>query len=659
MMEEKNLLDEQEKACRCCVSKVMVDNHSSEHEHEHGCCEDGHCHEHEEHEHSHNLKSEKINLIISSALFLVLMVLDNLFEVKSFSKYIYIALYIFCGFSVIKEAIISIKEKDFFNEFTLMFLATSGAIAIGEYPEAVGVMLFYKIGEYMQESVATKSRNSIKELMLSRPEKGNLIKGKEIIEVSVEDIKIGDNLLVKAGEKIPTDGVIVKGETNLDTSSITGEFMPVAVSEGDEVLGGVINISNVVTIKATKEFKDTSISRVMDLVENSSKNKAPTEKFISKFARYYTPVVFFTALLVATIPPLFFEGQWNEWIYRSLVMLVISCPCALLISVPLSYFASIGFSSKSGMLVKGGVVMDAAKSITMAVFDKTGTLTEGKLSIEKVVPQSFTNKEDLLELARYIEQFSNHPIAKAIIGEAVISHDSKAVVEDVSGKGLIVKKGKDVLLAGKKKFLEEQGILLNEAKEIGTLVYIAKNGVYQGHIVLNDSIKKEAKSMISSLKKAKIKTMMLTGDNEASAEYVASKLGIDSYKAGLLPEDKLAEVQILKDSENVMFIGDGTNDAPVLANAKLGIAMGGVGSKLAIEVSDIVIVNDDISKVSKIIDIAKKTNVVVWQNIIFALGVKTLFMVLGATGLSGLWEAVFADVGVSILAVLNAIRLIR
>lgn len=644
-MTKQNILKNEEKACRCCSSKIM---------------EEKHCHDDKDsHEHSHDLLFEKKNIIISSILFALLLIVDNFFDITDFAKYIYIALYLFCGFSVIKQALISLKEKDFFNEFTLMAIATFGAIVIGEYSEAVGVMLFYRIGEYLQESVATKSRNSIKSLMLSKPSLANLIKGDEIIEISLEEIKIGDMLLVKAGEKIPTDGIVVTGESNLDTSSITGEFMPVFVSKGFDVLGGVINLSNVITLQATKQFKDTSISRIMNVIENSIKDKAPTERFISKFAKYYTPAVFLLAVLVALIPPLFFGGGWSQWIYRSLVMLVISCPCALLISIPLSYFASIGFLSKLGVLVKGGVVMDSAKSINLAVFDKTGTLTTGKLSIKQIVASKSTNQEDLLELARYVEQFSNHPIAKAIIGDFQIKFDENAKVQDVAGKGLIVHSGNDIFLAGRKLFIKEQGVVVPIQEELGTSVYFAKNGIYQGYIALDDSIKDGAIELIAYFKNAKIKTMMLTGDNEVAGKYVADELGIDSFKASLLPEEKLSIVQGFHNTNNVMFVGDGTNDAPVLSVAKLGIAMGGVGSKLAIEVADIVIVNDDISKVSKIIDIAKKTNIVVWQNIFFALGVKTLFMALGIFGLSGLWEAVFADVGVSILAVLNAIRLIR
>lgn len=636
-------IDKQENKKKCCGHEHSHDNH----DHDHG------------HSHNHDLKKEKYNIIFSLIFFFGMVIADHMYDISQYSKYIFIGLYVFSGYMVIKEAIEAMLAKDFFNEFTLMSSATIGAIAIGEYPEAVGVMLFYRIGEFLQEYVANKSRDSIKNLVLSKPEHANLVVGDIIEEVPVDDLKVNDVLIVKSGENVPTDSIIINGETSLDTSSITGEFMPVSVKEGDEVMGGFINLGAVITVKVIREFVETSLSRTMELIEDSTKNKAPTEKFITKFARYYTPVVFLIAFLVATVPPLFMNGEWNAWIYKALVMLVISCPCALVISVPLSYFATIGVASKRGILIKGGIAVDAAKDIDMVVFDKTGTLTEGKLSIEKIVLVNASSEEELMNVAKSIEQYSNHPIAKAIMGDEVVSHSEDFDVEEVSGKGLVLKHGEETLFAGNAKLLKDNNISFEEVKETGTVVYVAKNSSYYGAIVLNDTIKTKAKPVIDFLHKLGIKTYMLTGDNSTAAEDVANKLGLDGYKASLLPEGKLSELEEFQKSKNVMFVGDGTNDAPVLAASKLGVAMGGAGSKLAVEVADVIISNDDIGKVSEIVNLSKNTNKIVWQNIVLALGIKTLFMVFGVAGVSGLWEAVFADVGVSLLAIFNSLRLLK
>ncbi|MDD4556778.1 MAG: heavy metal translocating P-type ATPase [Alphaproteobacteria bacterium] len=653
---------------------------SEMHEHHHCCC--GHCHHHEEardshehsHEHSHSHNDEcgcghnhnhggeydKWILSLSAVLYLAVIVVEHFMTISPMiTDGIFYVLYLLCGFSVLKEAFKGVLQKDFFNEFTLMTIATLGAVAISELPEAVGVMLFYRIGEALQEYAANKSRNSIKSLLDSKPESAHLIEGEEIREIRVEEIRIGQEFQVKSGERVPTDAVVLKGQSHLDTSSITGEFMPIEVFEGTEVLGGSINIGGVLVVKALKEFRDTSVARTMELVENSAKTKAPTEKFISKFAKVYTPIVFFLALAVATIPPLFFGQPWETWIYRSLVMLVISCPCALVISIPLSYFASMGAASRLGILIKGGVVIDALTSVDMVAFDKTGTLTKGELTISAIKPVEGVSEAELLELAKEVEQYSNHPIAQTILGNDSLKHNETAEVEEVAGQGLLVKLGKETYLAGNAKLLKAHQVIFEEEESFGTLIYIAKNKAYQGVIVLNDTIKPEAVKTVAEIKKQGMLTYMLTGDNEKSASYVAEKVGVDEYQAELLPEDKLYIVEELHKSSKVMFVGDGTNDAPVLANASVGVAMGGLGSKLAIEVSDGVILNDDISKVLTLLNLAKRTKTIVWQNISLALGVKTLFMVLGIVGVSGLWEAVFADVGVSVLAILNAIRLLR
>lgn len=649
-----------EKNCRCCGDKCNFDgvyeNGPNHEEHDH----DEHEHSHE-HSHSHDLKTEKKRLLVSAAAYFILLISSHMFSVPYLFEAGFLVLYFFCGYSVIKDALRSIKEKDFFNEFTLMFLATSVAIIINQMPEAVGVMLFYKVGEYLQELATQRSKNSIKELITSKPNTANLIVGDEVREIKVEDIIIGQKFLVKSGEKIPTDSVIVKGSSQIDTSSLTGEFMPIVAKTGDEILGGCINMGSVITVEAVREFKDTSISRTMELIESSSKHKAPTEKFITRFARYYTPIVFFAAILVAIIPPLLMGASWNTWIYRALVMLVISCPCALVISIPLSYFASIGIASRKGILVKGGVIIDAAKDVDMVIFDKTGTITKGELKVTAMHPAKGVHELELVDMAVYIEAYSNHPISKAILKlrSNKVTIDKAARVEEVAGKGLVVKAGGKTYLAGRASFLNEYGIYAEEAKDVGTHIYFAEDGEYKGYAVLNDTIKKEAKSTIAELKKQGITTFMLTGDNEKAAEYVASKIGLDGYEAGLLPEGKLKEAKKFYDKNKILFVGDGVNDAPLLSSVHIGVAMGGLGSKLAVEVADAVILNDDISKIPTLINLAKKTHSIVWQNIIMALGVKTLFMVLGVVGMSGLWEAVFADVGVSLLAIFNALRLAR
>lgn len=645
-----------EKNCRCCGEKCNFDDiYGDGHSHE----EHGH-HGHE-HNHSHDLKAEKKLLLVSSTVYFALLIASHIFSIPYIFEAGFLVLYAVCGYSVIKEALMAIREKDFFNEFTLMFLATSVAIIINQMAEAVGVMLFYKVGEYLQELATQRSKSSIKELITSKPNTANLIVGDEVRDIKVENIIVGQKFLVKSGEKIPTDSVIIKGSSQIDTSSLTGEFMPILAKTGDEVLGGCINMGSVITVEAVREFKDTSISRTMELIENSSKHKAPTEKFITRFARYYTPVVFFGALLVAIIPPLLMGASWNTWVYRALVLLVISCPCALVISIPLSYFASIGIASRKGILVKGGVIIDAVKDVDMVIFDKTGTITKGELRVTAMHPAKGVQEFELTDIAVYIEAYSSHPISKAILNlrsdKVIIDND--AHVEEFSGKGIVVKVEGKTYLAGRVSFLNEFGVYAEEAKDAGTHVYFAEDGEYKGYAVLNDTIKKEAKSTIAELKKHGIKTFMLTGDNEKAAEYVASKIGLDGYEAGLLPEGKLKEAKKFYDKNKILFVGDGVNDAPLLSSVHVGVAMGGLGSKLAVEVADAVILNDDLSKVPMLINLAKRTHSIVWQNIIMALGIKTLFMVLGVVGLSGLWEAVFADVGVSLLAIFNALRLAR
>lgn len=549
-----------------------------------------------------------------------------------------------------------------------MAIATIGAFAIGEFPEGVAVMLFYEVGEMFQDYAVNKSRKSISDLMNIRPDFANLIdlNGEEK-RVSPESVNVGSIIVVRAGEKVPLDGVVLSGEATLDVSALTGESLPKEVEAKDDVLAGSINKSGLLKIKVTKSFGESTVSKILDLVENAGNKKSPTEKFITKFARYYTPVVVFSALALAIIPPLVISGEsFSPWISRALIFLVVSCPCALVVSIPLGYFAGIGLASKNGILIKGSNYLEALNNVESIVFDKTGTLTKGTFKVRKSESTSKLTNEELLKLGAYAEYYSNHPIAKSIVSEfnEEINKDLISNYEEISGKGIKVDIDGETFLAGNSKLMDMFNIKITPIHEIGTVVYLANEKSELGYIVISDEIKEDSKEAISGLKEIGVKqTIMLTGDNEKVGDSVAKELGLDKAYCSLLPQNKVEKLeQIFEDKskgKKVAFVGDGINDAPVLARADIGIAMGGVGSDAAIEAADVVIMDDKPSKIIKAIKIAKKTNKIVWQNIIFALGVKIIILIFGALGMANMWEAVFGDVGVTLIAVINSSRILK
>ncbi len=573
--------------------------------------------------------------------------------------------YLIVGWKVISSAVKNIVRGQFFDEQFLMAIATLGAFAIDQMPEAVAVMLFYVVGELFQDIAVNRSRKSIKSLLEIKPEYANLFVGGESTRVSPESIRVGDTIIVKAGEKIPLDGEVIDGSSFVDTSALTGESVPRKVKDKDAVLSGMINQTGVLTITVTKIFSESSVSKILELVENASSKKAETEKFITTFAKYYTPVVVIGALLLAILPPLLVSGQtFSEWIYRALVVLVISCPCALVISIPLGYFGGIGSASRKGILVKGSNFLDALTQVKTVVFDKTGTLTKGEFKVSEVVTSNGFTKEGILEYAAYAETNSNHPVAKSISDafEKDIENIRISQVDEISGHGIkAVIDGKTVL-AGNDKLLHKENIAHPVCNVEGTVVHVAFDAVYAGYIIISDTLKDDAIEAIEKLKAKNIQTVMLTGDNKFAAAAFAKKLNIDKYFYELLPEDKVKHIETLMEEckgGKVAFVGDGINDAPVIARADIGIAMGALGSDAAIETADVVLMTDSPSKVSIAIDVAKRTRNIVWQNIYFAMGVKLGFIVLGVFGVATMWEAVFGDMGVALIAVFNAIRILR
>ena len=576
--------------------------------------------------------------------------------------------YIIAGGEVLLRAFKNILRGQVFDENFLMAIATIGAFAIGEFPEGVAVMLFYEVGEMFQDYAVNKSRKSISDLMNIRPDFANLIdlNGEEK-RVSPESVNVGSIIVVRAGEKVPLDGVVLSGEATLDVSALTGESLPKEVEAKDDVLAGSINKSGLLKIKVTKSFGESTVSKILDLVENAGNKKSPTEKFITKFARYYTPVVVFSALALAIIPPLVISGEsFSPWISRALIFLVVSCPCALVVSIPLGYFAGIGLASKNGILIKGSNYLEALNNVESIVFDKTGTLTKGTFKVRKSESTSKLTNEELLKLGAYTEYYSNHPIAKSIVSEfnEEINKDLISNYEEISGKGIKVDIDGETFLAGNSKLMDMFNIKITPIHEIGTVVYLANENSELGYIVISDEIKEDSKEAIRGLKEIGVKqTIMLTGDNEKVGDSVAKELGLDKAYCSLLPQNKVEKLeQIFEDKskgKKVAFVGDGINDAPVLARADIGIAMGGVGSDAAIEAADVVIMDDKPSKIIKAIKIAKKTNKIVWQNIIFALGVKIIILIFGALGMANMWEAVFGDVGVTLIAVINSSRILK
>jgi len=609
-------------------------------------------------------KTELIKLGIGAALFALALIFNFAFNIE---LGLYLVSYILVGGEVLSRALKNIFRGQVFDENFLMTIATVGAFLIGEFPEAVAVMLFYQVGETFQDVAVNRSRKSIKALMDIRPDYANvLINGKEE-QVEPDELSVGDIIIVKPGEKVPLDGKVIEGTTMIDTSALTGESVPRKIEVGEEILSGSINKTGLVKVEVTKEFGDSTVSKIIDLVQNASSRKAPTENFITKFARYYTPVVVVLAAALAFIPPLVIEGAtFSEWVYRALIFLVISCPCALVVSIPLGFFGGIGGASKNGVLVKGGNYLEALNYVTTVVFDKTGTLTKGVFKVTDINLANNFTKEQLLEHAALAEVHSNHPIAKSILeayGEK-ISPDLIEAYEEIAGHGVKVKAQGKEILAGNLKLMELEKIKYQHNEQVGTVVHVAVDRVYAGSILISDEIKKDSREAIENLRKIGVKKLvMLTGDNKKVGEHVANELGLDKVYTELLPDNKVEKVEeLLKDKgkeEKLVFVGDGINDAPVLARADIGVAMGGLGSDAAIEAADVVLMTDEPNKLVSAIKIAKRTKAIVWQNIIFALGVKGIFLLLGAIGIATMWEAVFADVGVSVFAVLNAMRVMK
>ena len=579
---------------------------------------------------------------------------------------IFVSAYLIVGGDVLIKALKNISRGQMFDENFLMTIATIGALIIGELPEAVGVMLFYQVGEYLQAKAVGKSRQSISELMNIKPDSANLKKSDKIEKVSPEEVQVGDTIIVKPGEKVPLDGVVIDGNSMLDTSALTGESVLREVYKGEDVLSGFINKNSLLTIQVTKEFGESTVSKILDLVENASSKKSKTENFITVFSRYYTPIVVILAMMLAIVPPMIIEGaEFSEWIYRGLIFLVVSCPCALVLSIPLSFFSGIGYASKKGILIKGSNYLEALKEVDTVVFDKTGTLTKGVFEVTNIQAEGIS-KEELIKFAAYAEVNSNHPIAKSITKYYNKDIDINKIesYEEVAAHGIKVKYESDFILAGNEKMMKKENVLYKKSSEVGTIIYIAVNGIFKGSIVIADKIKEESKQAIVELKNNGIKkVVMLTGDNEDVAQNIAKELGITDVYSELLPDQKVEKLELLYEGRNkkekIIFVGDGINDAPVLARADVGIAMGALGSDAAIEAADVVLMADEIDKIAEAIKISKKTKKIVWQNIIFALGVKLVVLVLGAGGVATMWEAIFADVGVAVIAVLNAMRVMK
>ena len=662
----------------CCASCAPAANHEDiDTGNACACCSHGHDHRHD-HEHSAaDQCRELIKMGISALLFAIGMLADERLE-SVMPTWLVIAVfyalpYILCGYEVLSVGLKSILKGDFFNEFTLMGGATIAAIALGQLPEAVGVMLFYCVGEFVQERAAGRSRRSIKALLAARPSIAHeMLADGTTRDVEPEVLGPGSHILVRPGEKIPLDGAVLEGESQVDTSPLTGESVPQRIAPGSRVLAGTINLNAALRVQVTAAFADSSIARILEMVENAVARKAPTERFITRMARWYTPAVTGIALLVAVLPPLFGLGPFSQWIYRALVLLVISCPCALLISIPLGYFGGIGAASRRGILIKGGAVLDNLRDIRVAALDKTGTLTEGVFEVNAVLPAPGISETELLAAAALAESRSNHPIARSVLRAAqnrgIAADDASLIgMEEIPGMGVVasITTSTDAasaptatdLLAGNAALLTSRGLTPVEANLPGSVVQVAKGGKVLGALVVADRLKPQSPQAIEALRHLGVQHIaMLTGDREEQARPVAQQLKLDSLRAGLLPEDKAGALEALGPVRNTIFVGDGINDAPVLATAGVGVAMGGLGAEAAIETADVVILDDNPARLPELLRIARRTRAIVWQNIVMALGIKGLFMALGIVGLSGLWEAVFADVGVALMAVLNAAR---
>lgn len=617
-------------------------------------------------------KHKKMLIRIIAAFFLLagLMIAEHTGKLESLEGswalfVIYLIPYLVIGYDIIFKAARNIKNGLIFDENFLMMIATFGAFGVKEYSEAVAVMLFYQVGELFQSYAVGKSRQSISEMMDICPEYANIEVDGVLTQVDPDEVEIGNFIVVKPGERIPLDGVVIEGESLVDTAALTGESVPRKAAAGDEVISGCVNGSGTLKVEVTKEFEDSTVAKILELVENASSKKANVENFITKFAKYYTPVVTIGAVILAVLPPLILGGGWGEWVQRACIFLVISCPCALVISVPMGFFGGIGAASRLGVLVKGSNYLEAVSEMTTIVFDKTGTLTKGEFKVTEILPQG-CSEEELLELAALGEGYSNHPIAGSIKEAYGKTADMNRVsdAEEIAGHGIrVLIDGKEILI-GNGKLMRQQHIDYVSCKSSGTVVYVASEGVFAGAIVISDTVKDGAEEAIKRMKQAGVKKcVMLTGDRKEAAESVAAQLGIDEVYAELLPGDKVVKVEKLlenqRDKEKLAFAGDGINDAPVLTRADIGIAMGSMGSDAAIEAADVVLMDDDVRKIASTVHISRKTLRIVKQNIVFALGVKALVLALGAAGMANMWEAVFADVGVSVIAILNSMRALK
>lgn len=609
-------------------------------------------------------KKSLIKIIVTTVLFIAFAVIERVFEPKWYIALImFLIPYFIIGYDIWRKSIINIAHGQVFDENFLMSLATVGAFATQQFEEAVFVMLFYKVGEFFEHWAVGKSRKSISELMDIRPDYANIEKDGEIIQVDPDEIAIGDIIIVKPGEKIPLDAVICEGYTSINTVALTGEALPRDAGVGDSIISGCVNINGLIKARVTSEFGESTVNKILELIEDSSSSKAVSENFITKFAKYYTPVVVISAVILAFVPPIF-AGGLKEWIMRALTFLVISCPCALVISIPLTFFGGIGGASKKGILIKGSCYLEDLAKCEIAVFDKTGTLTEGTFEVTAVNPEKM-NSDEFIELCAYAEQYSDHPIAKSVkkcYGKE-IDLNRISEFDEIAGHGIEVLIDGNKVLAGNDKLMKKYNIAFKTCSEIGTILHIAVNGEYAGYIVISDKIKANSKNMISALKSHHCKTVMLTGDKNEVGKAVAAEIGLDEVHTELLPVDKVKIVEQLFERKSskgkLLFTGDGINDAPVLSRADIGIAMGGIGSDASIEAADIIIMDDDIGKIGTAMKISKRTLKIVKQNIVFALGVKIVFLILGAIGLSNMWMAVFADVGVSVIAILNAMRSLK
>ena len=610
------------------------------------------------------MKKRAIKILIALIIYIVAIVGN--FENELIKDALFIISYLIVGLSILKKAVRNIFRGKVFDENFLMAVATLGAFGVGEFPEAVAVMLFYQIGELFQSYAVDKSRKSISSLMDIRPDYANVLRDGKEEKVDPDEVKIGEIIVVKPGEKIPLDGTIIEGTTMLDTKALTGESVPVEAKENDEVLSGSINESGKILVKVSKEYGESTVSKILDLVENASSKKSKSENFITKFAKYYTPTVVIIAVILAIVPPFIFKGtSFIEWIYRALSFLVVSCPCALVISIPLSFFGGIGGASKMGILIKGSNYLEALASTEIAVFDKTGTLTKGVFEVQKIETNNIS-KDELLEIAAYAENYSNHPIAKSIKNAYKKEIDTNRIknIKEISGHGISVTLDDKNVLIGNEKLMEENKIQYTKSEDVGTILYIAINNEYKGLIIISDEIKEDSKGLVKNLKNLGVKkTVMLTGDKKTVGEDVGEKLKLDEVYTELLPDGKVEKVEKLMQEKTekgkLIFVGDGINDSPVLAMSDIGIAMGALGSDAAIEAADVVIMTDEPSKIADAIALSRKTMKIVKENIVFAIFVKVLVLILTAIGLSTMWEAVFADVGVSIIAIINALRMLK